>query len=144
MSAGAGFNWLLFVLIVLSLRLQGADTRARDLNGQVFDPFAESTAGTIVLIFVATDCPISNRYAPVVNDLAVTFSSPNLRFFAVYPDATATASAIRKHREEYGYKLPALLDPDHSLVRRAGATVTPEVAVFLLSPEAGASPLLIY
>ena len=32
---------------------------------------------------------------------------------------------------DYGYALPALRDPEHSLVRRAIALVTPEAGVFL-------------
>ena len=36
----------------------------------------------------------------------------------------------RAHASEFGYPCPALLDPEHHLVKHAGATVTPEAAVF--------------
>ncbi|WP_164976157.1 redoxin domain-containing protein [Oleiharenicola lentus] len=140
----AGLRWILLVLVVLILRLPGADTPSRDLTGHAFDPLDHAPAGTVILLFMATDCPISNRYAPVVNDLVKVFASPTLRFFAVYPDPATTPAAIRKHQWDYGYTLPTLMDPEHTLVRRAGATVTPEVAVFSISAEAGKSPRLVY
>ncbi len=140
----AGIRWILLALGVLILRLPGADTAPRELTGPGFDPLANAPAGTVILLFMATDCPISNRYAPVVNDLVKIFASPTLRFFAVYPDPAATPAAIRKHQGDYGYTMPTLTDPEHALVRRAGATVTPEVAVFSVSAEAGTSPRLVY
>src|SRR5262249_51253144 len=37
---------------------------------------------------------------------------------------------IRAYLQEYGYKLSALRDLDHALVRKSGVKVTPEAAVF--------------
>ena len=39
--------------------------------------------------------------------------------------------AARKHAQEFSYPCPALVDNPHRLVRFAGATITPEVAVFV-------------
>lgn len=135
---------LLLVLLSLCLRLTGADLPACDLTGQPVDPLLGTPGNTVILIFVSTDCPISNRYAPAVNDLVRLFASPTRQFYAIYPEPATTPAAVRQHRAEYGYALPALLDPGHALVRRAGATVTPEATVFHLPPEAGASPRLVY
>jgi hypothetical protein len=37
---------------------------------------------------------------------------------------------IRKHERAYGYKIPALRDPQHVLVKESLVKITPEVAVF--------------
>ena len=37
---------------------------------------------------------------------------------------------IRKHELEYGYKIPALRDTQHVLVKESQVEITPEVAVF--------------
>jgi len=37
---------------------------------------------------------------------------------------------IRKHQREYSYKIPALRDPQHVLVKESQVEITPEVAVF--------------
>ena len=41
-----------------------------------------------------------------------------------------TAEVIRKHDAEYGYKIPALRDPQKVLVKDSQAQITPEAAVF--------------
>jgi hypothetical protein len=83
-----------------------------------------------VLIFVSTDCPISNRYAPEIRRLHDEFTSRGVQFRLVYPNPLDSEAAVRKHLEEYGYPQIAQRDPDHTLVNKAGATITPEAAVF--------------
>ncbi|NIR37319.1 MAG: hypothetical protein GWN79_10990, partial [Actinobacteria bacterium] len=39
--------------------------------------------------------------------------------------------SIRKHMRDYGYGMPALRDPEHALVRRVNAQVTPEAGIFV-------------
>jgi len=82
-----------------------------------------------VLIFVRTDCPISNRYAPQIQRISSEYGT-KVALWLVYPSRTSTAEKIRQHEHEYGYKLPALRDPQHALVTRAQIQVTPEAAVF--------------
>ena len=70
----------------------------------------------LVLIFVRTDCPVSNRYAPTIQALGRRYSSQVL-VALVYPDRTETPSAIEKHLQDYGYKIEALRDTQHDLVK---------------------------
>jgi hypothetical protein len=101
-----------------------------DLEGRAVDPLDAPGATAVVLIFTRTDCPISNRYAPEVRRLYERFHDQGVRFWLVYPDPGITVEDIEKHLAEYAYPLPALRDPRHVLARRAGATITPEAAVF--------------
>lgn len=101
----------------------------RDLAGNVVDPFAGSPHATI-LFFVDTQCPISNRYAPTVERVHRTWAARGVRSFLVYPGRRETVDEIRAHLRDYHYTLPAVRDPGHVLVARAGAHRTPEVAVF--------------
>jgi hypothetical protein len=100
-----------------------------DLAGKPVQLFDGNSSKTTVLIFVRTDCPISNRYAPELRRLYGEFSS-NATFWLVYADRTETADVIHKHMGAYGYTFGALRDPEHVLVRQAKARVTPEAAVF--------------
>lgn len=103
----------------------------QDVDGHAVDPF-QPAAGkkAVVLLFVSTDCPISNRYAPVVHQLSDTYSAKGVQFWLVYPNPFDTPAGIRKHLADYAYKNGALLDPSHVLARLAKASVTPEAAVF--------------
>ena len=102
---------------------------AEDLDGKSLDPFAVSSARVVVFLFVRTDCPISNRYAPLLQKLSEKFRD-KANFWLVYPDRTETASQIKTHLQDYHYSIPALRDTNHLLVQRAQATITPESAVF--------------
>jgi len=106
------------------------NVRVFGLSGELADPFQASNVVATVFIFVATDCPISNRYAPEVQRLQTEFSSKGIAFWLVYPDRDNSADTIRKHLKDYRYSIDALRDPEHSLVKRTGARVTPEAVVF--------------
>jgi len=106
----------------------GADG-VTDLDGHPADPFAGDAKAT-VLVFVSTDCPISNRYAPELRRLFERFAPRGVAFRLVYPAAEESPATIREHVREYGFPFAALRDPGHALVARARATVTPESAVF--------------
>ncbi len=100
-----------------------------DLSGHPHDPFA-SPARARVLLFVRTDCPITNRYAPELQRIAEEFKGRGVQFWLVYPDASETPRAIQEHVEQYSFPGIPLRDPHHELVKRAQATVAPEAAVF--------------
>jgi hypothetical protein len=101
-----------------------------DLDGQPIDPLS-SDAPVTVLLFVATDCPISNRYVPELGRLRARFEPRGVSFWLVYPTAEESPANIASHLHEFGLTFPAVRDPRHSLVRRSQVTVTPESAVFL-------------
>ncbi|HEV7500649.1 MAG TPA: redoxin domain-containing protein [Vicinamibacteria bacterium] len=112
-----------------------------DLGGRALDPVAPSPRAPTVLVFTRTDCPISNRYAPELRRLHDRFSARGATFWLVYTDPAETAAAIRRHGEAFGFGFDALRDTEHTLVALAGATVTPEAAVFV----AGAGgPQMVY
>ena len=82
-----------------------------------------------VLLFVMTDCPISNRYAPEIRRLHGEFAG-TVRFWLVYVDAHRPVAELLEHQSSFGYPFGALRDADGALAALAGATVTPEAAVF--------------
>lgn len=103
-----------------------------DLNDRPVDPFqAAASAKAIVFLFTATDCPISNRYAPEVQRVYRAFAPKGVRFFLAYPNPADTPAMIREHVQSFGYPAEALRDPKQALVKMANATVTPEAAVFV-------------
>jgi len=99
------------------------------LDGKTVNPIKSSDGRVVVLLFLRTDCPISNRYAPTIQKLYEEFHT-QANFWLVYPDADETPARIRAHNEEFHFSLPALRDVHRDLVKRAHATITPESAVF--------------
>jgi hypothetical protein len=107
----------------------GAGNTAFDLAGNPVDPLKSGGGKIVVLVFVRTDCPVANRYAPTIQKLSEEHAA-KAAFWLVYPSKAESAEVIRKHEREYGYRIPALRDPQHVLVKESQVEVTPEVAVF--------------
>ena len=138
-SSIAGYSCALLGVALCTVLVSGvAERRARpgpqsslaeDLDGKPLDPFAASEGRVVVLVFVRTDCPISNRYAPLLQKLSEKFRS-RAKFWLVYPDRAETASQIKAHLRDYQYSIGALRDTRRALVKRSQATITPEAAVF--------------
>lgn len=111
---------------------RASPTRERsvlDLAGQVVDPFTNNDRADL-LLFVRTDCPISNRYAPELARIVERFATQPLDVWLVYVDEDETPEKIRKHMQEYRLPGTPLRDPGQLLAARAGVKVTPEAALF--------------
>src|SRR5262245_41742425 len=117
--------------LLLGAILTAADVRLPDLDDRAVDPF-KAPAGTkaIAFIFVSVECPISNRYAPEVRRLHDKFAAQGVEFSLVYPNPMEPVTAIRRHLKDYSYPMRALRDLHQELAKVAGATITPEAAVF--------------
>ncbi len=126
-----------FLLILIFFATIGCGTSpSRNSSSVVFD--LDDRAITIkpdffksrVIIFLKTDCPIGNRYAPKISRLAKQATESGLDFTLVYPDTDLSSDEVRQHAQEYSLELPALRDPDHRLVKITGVTIAPEAAVY--------------
>jgi thiol-disulfide isomerase/thioredoxin len=106
-----------------------AQQTALDLDGRPVNPFTIAAGKVVVLVFLRQDCPVSSRYAPVIRRISAQYSR-EASFWLVYPDRSETPQSIRKYLGDYGYRLPALRDPERALVQQARAEITPEAAVF--------------
>lgn len=101
-----------------------------DVDGHPFDLRQASKGRVHVVVFVRSDCPISNKMAPEVRELCAAFKHRDVDFYLVYVDPRESAEAIRTHLHDYEYTCPALRDMKHELATATGATVTPEAVVF--------------
>ena len=131
------FNRLGWLGLSLAFLLSGSgfastakERTALNLSGEAIDPLSQITNKAVVLIFVSSECPISNRYAPEIRRLDEKFGAQGIKFLLVYPNADDSPAMIRQHTNDYRFGCASLRDPGHVLVKRAKATVTPEAAVF--------------
>lgn len=109
----------------------GTSGGVEDLSGRAVDPIDDATTPITVMLFIDSDCPVSNRYAPELKSLHDRYRTRGVSFWLVYPDPGISVQTIRTHMQDFGYTMRALRDPEHALVRRANALVTPEAGIFL-------------
>ncbi len=83
----------------------------------------------VVVLFLATECPVSNFYAPEFARLAQAYGEKGLLVYGVHCDPDVSAADAAKHAKEYSLTFPILLDPKQRLARALGATTTPEAVV---------------
>jgi hypothetical protein len=83
------------------------------------------------VFFIATDCPISNWYAPTIQQVCRDYAARGVDCTLVYEDldfgATPAAldAEVRTHLREYRYgSLTATVDRTRAVATRARATVT--------------------
>jgi AhpC/TSA family len=128
-SAFRASHLLLGAMLLLAPELALSQHDAIDLDGKPANPFDKSSGKIVVLVFLRRDCPVSSRYAPVIQKISAQHER-DASFWLVFPDKTETRQTIEKYLLDYSYHLPALRDPEHVLVKLAQVQITPEVAVF--------------
>jgi hypothetical protein len=124
----------LLLLGALSSRAHTQLNTAEDSDENQLHQLSGRGIRVVVLIFAASDCPISNRYIPEIARLSKKFSR-EVRFWWVFPNAGDTRSVVAQHNREFAIHEGTILDPRQSLVARAHATTTPEAAVFVVHGE---------
>ena len=107
----------------------------RDLNGRVVTPFAPDGRANVVF-FVATDCPVSNSYAPEIHRVCRDYSSRGVGCSLIYEDVDTHPSPahldqqVRQHLKEYGYDgFSAVVDRERAAATYVNASITPQAFV---------------
>lgn len=98
-------------------------------SGRSVTELAPSSAKALVLYFVATDCPISNRTFPEMRRVREEFAARGVAFWFVYPNEGETAAAVKQHQAEFDAGGSAMLDDHGALTKLTHARVTPEAVV---------------
>ena len=111
------------VAILLTASVSG---QTRDIDGRPFAPAGKAN----VLLFVQTDCPVSNSYAPEIQRICKAYESKGVSCSLAYEDVRVDAAAVRKHMKEFAYTgVPAAIDDSRAIADRARATITPAALV---------------
>jgi thiol-disulfide isomerase/thioredoxin len=118
-------------MLVLAMVFPGlvAGQSVVDLRGSAAEELTKARGKVLVLIFVRTDCPVSNRYAPLIQQMSKQYGK-DASFRLVFPDKSESPEKIRNFLRDYKYELSTIRDVDHALVKATQAKVTPEAAVF--------------
>ena len=131
-SLRVAVTWL---TVVATAALGATDVAIRALDGTMLQPFAPpGTAG--VLFFVATDCPISNSYAPEIQRICRDYGTRGVSCTLIYEDVDTSPTpahldaAARQHLMEFRYgDMPAAVDRTRAVAKAARATVTPQAVL---------------
>jgi hypothetical protein len=81
-----------------------------------------------VIIFLAVDCPISQKYIPALNAIHERYGNRVVSIHSVIPGKIKKTD-IAKFKDAYGIAFPISPDKRYGLVKKLSAQATPEVFV---------------
>lgn len=84
----------------------------------------------VVLIFLATECPVVDDYVDRITKLIKDFKDKEIQFVGIHSNKHETVEDIKTYSEKHGFtnvNLPILLDPENKIADYFQARRTPEV-----------------
>jgi hypothetical protein len=115
--------------IAATVAASGAALQMRDVDGQLLS-FFQPSGKISLLLFISSDCPISNSYAPEIQRICQGYGPKGVACSLLYEDLAADSTAVRKHLEDYRFRgIPAVIDARRAAAKQAKATVTPEAVL---------------
>jgi hypothetical protein len=135
---------LAFIATLLGFAVLSLD---RGLHAQTTSPLGQRPDGkpvmsltqpnvatkAVVLFFVASDCPISDRTFPEMQRVRELYERRGFAFWFVYPNFGERGADVQRHQQAFDPNGQAILDTSGGLARLAHARMTPEVAVLVPS-----------
>ena len=82
-----------------------------------------------VVMFISTQCPVSNGYNERMEQLYVAYNSKNVAILALNANKAEDVKEIASHAKTHGFKFPVLKDEKNKVADLYGAQVTPETFV---------------
>jgi peroxiredoxin len=82
------------------------------------------------VFFLATLCPISNRYNERMTRFAAEYGPKGVRFIGINSNDPEPMEEVAEHAKKHGFPFPVVKDLKNVIADNWGATITPEVYVF--------------
>jgi peroxiredoxin len=110
-----------------------ANFTLKDIQGRSVSLADFSDKPAIVVVFVGTECPISNNFLLRLSELSKSFSPKGVQFLAINSNQQDQAAAVLKHAQANSIPFPVLKDEGSVVADQFGARRTPEA--FVLDAE---------
>ena len=86
-------------------------------------------AKAIVVMFVSTQCPVSNAYNQRMADIAEAYGEKGVVFLGINSNSQESVEEITRHAGENKFPFPILKDNNNVVADKYNAQVTPEIFV---------------
>lgn len=81
----------------------------------------------VVVMFIATQCPVSNAYNGRMVELYKSYSSKGIAFIAINSNKQESIEEITEHSKKHEFEFPVLKDWKNVIADKFDAMVTPEI-----------------
>jgi peroxiredoxin len=131
---------LLLAFCILLTHLNAAEPTKKisnftleDYNGFKHSLTDYSASKAIVVIFISTQCPVSNAYNERMVQLNKDFSGKGIVFIGINSNKQESVLEMKEHAKNNGFLFPILKDHNNIIANAFSSSVTPEV--FVLNPK---------
>jgi peroxiredoxin len=100
-----------------------------DYNGSEHSLSDYRDSEAIVIMFIATECPVSNAYNSRMEAIYSEYSKKGVAFVGINSNKAESVERIKEHAEENGLTFTILKDDNNVVADEMDASVTPEVYV---------------
>ncbi len=104
----------------------------KDAQGKEHSLAGALDAKEVVVMFIATRCPVSNSYNDRMVALYRDYAPKGIAFLAINSNKQEGVEEIRDHAKTHGFEFPVLKDGGNQVANAYGAQVTPEI--FVIDP----------
>jgi AhpC/TSA family. len=125
---------LIGLITVLVLQATGTKKKIENFTLSDYNSVQHSltdykSSKAIVLMFIATQCPVSNAYNERMVQLCKDYTSKGVAFIGINSNKQEGADEIKEHAQDHGFVFPILKDNNNTIADKLGASVTPEIFV---------------
>ena len=100
------------------------------LNGDTYTLDRLTRHGPVVIAFLATECPVAQRYTMRLKRLHTEFTTEKqTTFVAIYANEEDTVEDVKAYVAKAAYEFPIVKDATGRLAGTLGATMTPQAVV---------------
>ena len=112
-----------------SLREKIENFTLKDYNGKDHSLSDYKDSKAVVIMFIATECPVSNAYNSRMENIYKNYSQKNVAFIGINSNKAESVERIKEHANEKGLAFTILKDEKNIIADEFGASFTPEVYV---------------
>ncbi|HEY2943738.1 MAG TPA: thioredoxin family protein [Vicinamibacteria bacterium] len=101
-----------------------------DVTGKTVDLAGLQGRKAVVLMFIATQCPVSNAYNERMAALSREYGARGVAFVGINSNRQESVEEIAGHAAQHGFAFPILKDVGNVQADHFGAQVTPEIYMY--------------
>lgn len=105
------------------------DFKLRDTNGNEHSLSDYKDSKAIVVLFIATECPVSNDYNSRMEKIFNDYKEKGFAFLGINSNKAESVDRIKEHAEDNQLTFTILKDEKNIIADKFEASVTPEVYV---------------
>jgi len=103
--------------------------KLKDYNGKEYQLSDFKNSKAIVIIFIATQCPVSNAYNSRMEKIYEEYKNKGVAFIGINSNKQESIDEIKEHAKKNNLNFVILKDVNNIIADKFKASVTPEVYV---------------